>query len=92
MALSKLEIAINELGFKIEPITARQEPELVITDWRDLQVGDEVELLVYQGGSGKVGEVGVISKVRGGGDFYVNFPSQSKYSVEHADIKFIRRP
>lgn len=42
VALSKLEIAINELGFKIEPITAKQEPELVITDWRDLRVGDVV--------------------------------------------------
>lgn len=43
VALSKLEIAAKELGFKIEPITAKQEPELVITDWRDLQVGDIIE-------------------------------------------------
>lgn len=45
VALGKLEIALKDLGFKIEPITAKQEPELVITDWRDLRVGDEIEYL-----------------------------------------------
>lgn len=44
VALSKLEIAAKELGFKIETITAKQEYEMVITDWRDLQVGDVIEL------------------------------------------------
>lgn len=44
VALSKLEIALKELVFKIETITAKQEPELVITDWRDLRVGDIIEL------------------------------------------------
>lgn len=41
-AFSKLEIAVKELGFKIEPINAKQETELVITDWRDLRVGDVI--------------------------------------------------
>lgn len=44
VALSKLEIAMNELGFKIELVTAKQEPELVITDWRDLQAGDVISV------------------------------------------------
>lgn len=42
VALSKLEIAAKELGFKIEPITAKQEQEPTITDWRDLRVGDVI--------------------------------------------------
>ena len=48
VALSKLEIAVKELGFNIEPITAKQEPELVITDWRDLRVGDEIEVFNFE--------------------------------------------
>lgn len=67
------------------------DPELVITDWRDWMIGDLVELINFQGGNAKVGEVGKISKAIGNGDFHVDFPSQSGYSVEHSDIKFIRR-
>lgn len=44
VALSKLEVAVKELGFKIEPITAKKEPELVITDWLDLQAGDVISV------------------------------------------------
>lgn len=35
---------MKELGFKIEPITAKKEPELVITDWLDLQAGDVISV------------------------------------------------
>ena len=44
VALSKLEIAMKELGFKTELVTAKKEPELVITDWRDLQAGDVISV------------------------------------------------
>ena len=44
-ALAQLEDAIAEIGFAITPLTATEkEPELVITDWRDLRVGDVIEL------------------------------------------------
>ena len=44
-ALAQLEDAIAEIGFAITPLAATEkEPELVITDWRDLRVGDEIEL------------------------------------------------
>ncbi|MGL5565441.1 MAG: hypothetical protein ACRDC4_06875, partial [Plesiomonas sp.] len=43
--LKALELAGEALELKISPITAKQEPELVITGWRDLQVGDEIECL-----------------------------------------------
>ena len=45
-ALSEIEKAIAAIGFAITPIGAVvQEPELVITDWRDLHVGDIVEIV-----------------------------------------------
>ena len=92
-ALSQLEDAISAIGFAITPLAATdKEPELVITDWRDLRVGDEVELVIKQGGLAMVGEVGVISHAFGNGDFNVDFPSHRGYSVDHCDIKFIRRP
>ena len=44
-ALAQLEDAIAEIGFVITPLAATEkEPELVITDWRDLRVGDVIEL------------------------------------------------
>ena len=41
-ALRKLELAGEAIGMLVSPITAKQEPELVITDWRDLRVGDVI--------------------------------------------------
>ena len=44
-ALAQLKDAIAEIGFAITPLAATEkEPELVITDWRDLRVGDVIEL------------------------------------------------
>ena len=43
--LKTLELAGEDIGLLVSPITAKQEPELVITDWRDLQAGDIVEFL-----------------------------------------------
>ena len=40
--LKTLELAGEDIGLLLSPITAKQEPELVVTDWRDLQVGDVV--------------------------------------------------
>ena len=40
--LKALEIAGEAIGLLVSPITDKQEPELVITDWQDLRVGDVV--------------------------------------------------
>ena len=42
--LKALELAGEALGLLVSPITAKQEPELVITDWRDLQAGDVISV------------------------------------------------
>ena len=42
--LKALEIAGEAIGLTVSPITAKQEPELVITDWRDLQAGDVISV------------------------------------------------
>ena len=47
--LRVLEIAGEALGLLVSPITTKQDPELVISDWRDLQVGDEVEARCHAG-------------------------------------------
>lgn len=44
--LKALELAGEALGLLVSPIAEKQEPEpeLVITDWRDLRVGDVIEV------------------------------------------------
>ena len=88
--LAELVAAGEALGLVVS--VAGAEPELVINDWRDLQVGDVVELISFQGGSARVGDIGKISKLFDNGYLHVDFPSQSGYSVDHSHIKFIRRP
>ena len=59
--LKALELAGEAHGLLVTPITTKQDPELVITDLRDLQLGDEVE---YLDGvmKNKIGMVGTIDK------------------------------
>ena len=42
--LRVLELAGEAIGLLVSPITEKQEPGLVITDWRDLRVGDVIEV------------------------------------------------
>ena len=42
--LKTLELAGEDIGLIVTPITAKQDPELVITDWRDLQAGDVISV------------------------------------------------
>lgn len=42
--LAELIYAGEALGLMVSPITTKQEPELVITDWRDLQAGDVISV------------------------------------------------
>lgn len=44
-AMEALSVACKAAGFDISPITARQEQDPTITDWRDLQVGDEIRCI-----------------------------------------------
>lgn len=90
VALGKLERAGEEIWLLIG---IHKDGSVVdYLGWNSWVTGDLVELVNRQGGMAKVGEIGPISNVVGGGDFYVDFPSQSGYLVEHSDVKFIRRP
>jgi len=42
--LKALELTCEAIGLIVSPITAKQGPELVITDWRDLQAGDVISV------------------------------------------------
>lgn len=60
---------------------AGNEPELVITDWRDLQVGDEVQIIGSLSGDG-VGEIGVVTRFDEddkGGEVRVHFNGNEGY-------------
>lgn len=89
-ALARLERAGDALGLLIA--ISKINSVIDDLDWNDWAAGDLVELVNRQGGAAKVGEIGPISKVVGGGDFYVDFPSQTGYSVGCSDVKFISRP
>ena len=92
VALSKLEIAVNALGFKIEPITAKQEsePEPMIA----VQVGDEVECvesnIKRDKYNGMVGRLRLIDEDDTSTPYLVDFGGEAKIWC-HA-VKFIRRP
>lgn len=83
-------------GFDIRVLSESEEkPELVITDWRDLQEGDVIECIEPLGGRIKPGEVGVI-EIISGGTLFADFDSQSGYAFPrnrlNHNFKFIRRP
>ena len=60
-SLRKLELAGEAIGLIVAPVRADKEPELVITDWRELRKGDEVEY-VDGGQKNDVGRVGVVDR------------------------------
>lgn len=93
--LRVLELAGEALGLLVSPITTKQEPELIITDWRDLQVGDYVLCIIPNGGSVESGSEGVVTRIMDS-IFYSDFPEQrdyayTKYHLEDGAVKFIRR-
>lgn len=47
--LKALELASEAIGLLVSPITEKQERELVIADWRDLRVGDEIKVTGFDG-------------------------------------------
>lgn len=94
--LAELVAAGKELGLVlsvVDALSVEPEPELVITDWRDLRVGDEVALTSPNGGGVNVGEVGEIMRINDR-TMSVNFPSQAGHLISRAieNWRFIRRP
>ena len=89
-ALSELEAAIAEIGFAITPISAAEkEPELVITDWRDLRVGDVIEVTgsSNEDWGGVKGKELTIKVVRSDG------ASTGEWLVrDNTEFRIIRRP
>lgn len=93
-ALDALKAACKEAGFDISPIEKpqeSQEPDLVITDWRDLRVGDVVEGRHY--GRMVVGEVCEIDEeCHDNRPFRIYEDGGNPWWVTSKEFKFIRRP
>ena len=91
-AMKALSDACKDAGFDIFPITEKQEHELVITDWRYLQVGDEVEV-PKSSNSSHVGCCGVVVLMAQCDD--ANQPIKVDFGeleIWVKDWRFIRRP
>lgn len=87
-AMEALSAACKDAGFDISPITAKQEPELVITELRDLRVGDEVKASYRD-----IEHVtGMVIKIDIGDKNQPVYVSDGIKSLWATDWKFIRRP
>lgn len=83
---------LDESDEKPEPESNKDpEPELVITDWRDLRVGDVVSWSVINGSEMKIISVHH-DKSREIGDFEIEDESGSVFRAYGDEIEFIRRP
>ena len=91
--LKALELACEALGLLVSPITAKQEPELVITDRSQLELGDVIWLSdstvkenneLTPSGEYTVVKVGVIGVESDGQTIYPDFSTR--------EWRFIRRP
>jgi hypothetical protein len=90
--LKALELAGEALGLLVAPITAKKEPELAITDWRDLRVGDEVKAKCYAGVM-----IGFITEMEpkdydGERPFRFQPPGEGSKWCTSSKFRFIRRP
>ena len=88
--LKALEIAGEGIELIVSPITAKQEPELVIA----VQVGDEVECIKSNINPGKyMGRIGTVSSVDvddTSTPYLVDFGGEAEIWCH--EVKFIRRP
>ena len=91
--LKALELAGEALGLLVSPITAKQEPELVITDRSQLELGDVIWLSdstvkenneLTPSGEYTVVKVGMIGVESDGQTIYLDFSTR--------EWRFIRRP
>ena len=92
--LAELVAAGKALGLSLSVTTIEPEPELVITDWRDLQVGDEVEYVsgTLGGFSGEPGVVSSIDRSPDCGIYRIRVALQNGRSLWCNEWRFIRRP
>ena len=97
--LKELEIAGEAIGLLVSPITAKPDPELVVTDWRQLKVGDLVEITTTRDGV-NIGEAATIIAIDENNENFpvtVTFP-EDKYPLEYSyerpptTWRFISRP
>lgn len=94
-SLYTLEEAIAANVFAITPlVVAKQEPELVITDWRDLRLGDELEYVDGRNKNriGMIGRVDKFDHFNIGTDRPVRIASDSGLLGLPTKWRFIRRP
>lgn len=99
-ALAQLEDAIAEIGFAITPLAeTEKEPELSITNWRDLRVGDVIELTgssnpCWKEHAGIEMTVKEVHYDQGAGDDQVGLFGESGcwYLGGNTTWRFIRRP
>ncbi|MGL5327552.1 MAG: hypothetical protein ACRC91_23080 [Aeromonas sp.] len=105
-ALSKLELAGEAIGLIVTPVRVDKEPELVITDWLDLQVGDEIEVFDFECHHDNMerknelmrGVCVVMSSCCGAVHIELkeNLPKSGQYwnatGVDKCKFKFVRRP
>lgn len=92
--LAALVAAGKALGLVLGVAGAESEPELVVTDWRDLQIGDEVECIrpnvspnKYRG---RIGRLIGIDEHDSGTPYLVDFGECAKIWCH--EVKFTRRP
>lgn len=97
--LKALELAGAALWLSVSPITKKQEPELVITDWRDLRAGDVIELTgsvnpCWEEHSGSEMTVKEVYRNQGDNDDQVDLLGGSgRWSLGgNSTWRFIRRP
>ena len=97
--LAELVAAGEAIGLLVSPITAKPDPELVVTDWRQLKVGDLVEITTTRDGV-NIGEAATIIAIDENDENFpvtVTFP-EDKYPLEYSyerpptTWRFIRRP
>ena len=94
--LKALELAGEALGLLVSPINEKQQPELVITDWRDLRVGDRI----WVGDSGydnncPAGEYDIADRDHGDDDQPVGVMWSGRAhwpQIHERGWRFIRRP
>lgn len=104
-AEAKLAAYVAAAGSAVGLVLSVGVPELVITDWRDLQVGDEIEVFNFECPSDaykRKAELGsgpcVVMSVGGGVliELKSNLPKKGPYwdatGVDACEFRFIRRP
>lgn len=95
-ALSQLEDAIAAIGFAITPLAATEkDPELVITDWRDLRVNDVIFVGEYDDcESGEYVVIELEDRDYGGGYAVkaAGIDGNDRWIDTAREWRFIRRP